>query len=224
MQSNEAILLVLVVILIVIVVGQKRGYSFGQSGYDGCPTGCGCPKCQKKESFGGFSGDTTLRTNQRLRDDVRRGVKHDGSGPHPYDSALVTGELHKHYPAWSQDIQDISKGETAAWIASHGSDSQENYHTGSSDTAVGTSWQESSTDIVVNPRMREQHNAWVNEIKGKSSVAMVADNMDEPSAMAAPRSGINAFRFPGVTQDKNMMQVTEQDPRSHAMHATNYQL
>lgn len=219
MQSNESILIVLIVVLVVVVVCNPQ--ICPQSSDNNTCTSinhkdCDCDYKDHFQSCGGCG-------NQHLIN-AMRGMRHDGyNQPHPVKNA----DLAKNYNCWSATPDDLTQAQRNAWfeITSNGENSQFNPECPDTQHMSGSSlnYQDALVDLVADPRMRQQHSNWSNEVAPKSQTAMRVDDMDEASAMSSYNGhGLYTFRHAAPCQSDNKLFVTEEDPESFAKHTTKF--
>jgi hypothetical protein len=150
---------------------------------------------------------------------AKRGVRHDAQGQPSY---LQKMQLSDYY-ATGADLmpQDVDKAEQQAWFraippggAKAHYNTEEGFYAGSDMTQSHTPGYDMDydgtylTDLVINPRMRANHNAWVEEMKPWSGVSKKVDTLEVENYL--PRVGITAFRMSAPPQ-YNPLQLTEVD-------------
>jgi hypothetical protein len=233
MQSNEAILIVLLVVLIVVVAFQGRG--FGRGGYDGCPSGCGCPRCIKGSFTSSMpasatSSVTSPHTPIQMQHGAIRGARHDA---YNQDHAYLSADLAKNYRSWAAAPRDLEEAQRAAWFEAVSNGNNSYYNTEAGGNAASElvqhhtpgpsiNYQDTLVDLVVDPRMRAQQANWHSEVAPKSMGAMKVDTLDEAAAMASQRGhGLYAFRFPAPSQ-QNPLFITDQNAESYGVHTTKF--
>ena len=233
MKSNEAILIVLLVVLIVVVTFQ--GCGFGQGGYDGCPSGCGCPRCMKgsfTSSMPAAASSSVMSpyTPINMQDGAIRGVRHDA---YNQDHAYISADLAKNYRSWTAAPRDLEEAQRAAWFeaVSNGNNSYHNTEAGGNSASEliqhhtpgpSINYQDTLVDLVADPRMRAQQANWYSEVAPKSQTAMKVDTIDEAAAVSTQRGhGLYAFRFPAPTQH-NPLFITDQDVESFGVQTTKF--
>lgn len=203
MKDNETILVALLIVLIIAVV-----YMVWRK------------ESKKSEPF--ITDNPYAIINHENA--AKRGVRHDAAYQQP--SYLSKMQLADYY-ATGADLmpQDVSKAEQEAWFAasdtsghagnynveegfSPGSDLSQYHGPAPSMDYDGTYL----TDLVISPRMRANHNQWVEEMKPWSGVSKTVDTLEVENYQ--PRTGITAFRMPAPPQ-YNPMQLTEVDQNDH---------
>lgn len=123
--------------------------------------------------------------------------------------------------------EQIAEAEREQWLAATDAD-----HTGSFNPELSQDMQTDTmqyhtaqpnidysgyiTDLVADPRTRENHQRWAEEMKPWSGTAMTVDNMDE--AMEAGVDFVGLRRPQGVQQN-NPHQLTERDSNTFAGNA-----
>jgi hypothetical protein len=228
MQSNEAILIVLLVVLIVVVAFQGRG--FGRGGYDGCPSGCGCPRCKK----GSFTSSMPAPASSSVVSPYTptRGARHDA---YNQDHAYLSADLAKNYRSWAAAPRDLEEAQRAAWFeaVSNGNNSYYNTEAGGNSASEliqhhtpgpAINYQDTLVDLVADPRMRAQQANWHSEVAPKSQTAIKVDTLDEAAAISNQRGhGLYAYRFPAPSNNNhNPLFITEQDAESFGVHTTKF--
>ena len=123
--------------------------------------------------------------------------------------------------------EQIAEAEREQWLAATEAD-----HTGSYDPELSQDMQSDTmqyhtaqpsidysgyiTDLVADPRTRENHQRWAEEMKPWSGTAMTVDNMDE--AMEASTDFIGLRRPQSIGQN-NPLQLTERDGNTFSSNA-----
>ena len=160
----------------------------------------------------------------------RAGVRNDTAGygsqrtPHPHSvqtrngpylsAQKVAGAEQQAWAPYTPDAVvhfDPSKGSYAGADASQ--------HVGQSQTG---DWNEELSNLASDPRTRENHRQWANEVGPFSQGAMTVDNLDEAMVMSQHRQGITAFRALAPAQGPGTLQLTEIDPTHHADHFSKF--
>ena len=83
------------------------------------------------------------------------------------------------------------------------------YDTQACTSGANMDYNEHITDLVVDPKTRQNHKAWAKEMRPYSGTARTVDNMDEAVEQGIHRTGLG--RHQSVEQH-NPLQVTELDP------------
>lgn len=176
----------------------------------------------RKSSFGGFSeaaAEERGAANAAL--DARRGQRHDGvRQPRRYNGETLSGARYDRLTP-SVSAAEMEAAELAAWYeqtpdnavynseaaAEGGSAEVMQYHTG----ALGhTDYASHITDLVVDPNMRRNHDAWVRDTKPFSAMsASFVDDMDEAVAASLSYQGLR--RPQAVAQGRDALFITEAD-------------
>lgn len=235
MKTYEAVIIVLIIVVIVALAvrGRQTGLGFvGEAKVVGGKlekrvssliSGTGPQGQQDYQNFAAL-GQETAAENARILN--RTGVPNYAAGfgssrpPHPHDVATRNGsyispervaEAERNawapYSATATPHYDVRKGTYA------GNDLvQQMGHYQEGD------WAQQLSDLALDPRTREQHNQWVDEVGPFSQTAFSVDNLDEAVAMAQPRQGITAFRSLAPAQSSSSLFVTELGPDDHAEH------
>jgi hypothetical protein len=212
MQQGDAILTALLVILALVLVwhyaskksGNKDGFaSFTTfTGYQSPPPYTG----------GEFNPYTVL--NKQLG--AIRGYRNDG-----YDQAafyrLPQGQDTYNRAGATATPQELSAAERAAWFSAAGTDhaSSGGEHTteGFTDTSAhvtpqndGMNYGDYVTDLVTDPRTRDNHRRWVEEMQPWSGVARKVDTLEMDNYV-----DFIGLRRPQAVVQYNPMQLTEID-------------
>ena len=201
MTTNDVILVALIVVLIILVAYQSIGvakskghaesrhHNTSDSRYRGADTGY-------------YSSQRRGMQQQAMRQQAMR----------------QQGDLRP---------EQIAEAEREQWLAATDAD-----HTGSFNPELSQDMQTDTmqyhtaqpnidysgyiTDLVADPRTRENHQRWAEEMKPWSGTAMTVDNMDE--AMEAGVDFVGLRRPQGVQQN-NPHQLTERDSNTFAGNA-----
>jgi len=232
MQTNEAILVVLLVVLIFAVA--SRGFSRGQ-----CPPGCGCSSCQK--SAFSAKNSTVISPYTPLHHQVAAfsGAKHDAHNQrHHY---MNNQGFAKAIPEWTATPRDIEREHTSDWHSKRIEAAQQEAWTpatGSTegfnpepsyDPAFATTqhfeptpsidYQTALVDIVASPKMCETQKKWAQEVAPYSGRARVVDDLDEAVTLShANQHGLRlGYHERGGVQG-NGPQLLEVDSASAAPH------
>lgn len=206
MNSSHAILIALLVLLIAIVVWGMYGPGRGK-------------KC---EGFGPapLPHHTAYDLIHRQIGAIR-GVRNDGyNQPFPLNSVAAIDRYHRY--GANLKPEDISKAERTAWFMSGelGHTSFDNEQVFDPAAAI-TTWHATKegmnggmdygsyiTDLISDPRTRENHGRWVDEMKPWSGTSQKVDTLDE--AMEATLN-FQGLRRPQPVAQYNPMMLTEVD-------------
>ena len=146
---------------------------------------------------------------------------------HPHDCPVRTRNGHYMHPskiagaeqqAWAPYTPDTPGG----YDPTHGSYPGTDLTQQLGCHQVGD-WGEQLTSLAIDPRTRENHRQWANEVAPFSQGAFTVDNHDEAVVMSQPRVGITAFRALTPAQGPATLHLTEIDPTHHAEHFKKFQ-
>lgn len=238
MEWGNVILGILVVLFVVVIVfavilAQKSKKSGGPGGIKGAEMEARKDLDMNKEGMVmGPNGRMELRGWQQMYLQQRGKIRNDSAGygaqrqPHPYDVAVHDARLktfnardHGRAAASVMTPQRLAAAELTAW----GDDSEQpgsGYERftpqigGPAPPKREENWNELVTNLAIDPRTREQHKQWVNEVGPYSQGSFSPDNLDEAVAVnAAHGQGIYAFRRNAVAQGPCTLQITEADAK-----------
>lgn len=221
MKCNDSLLVALLAVLIIIVVFQsscwmKMRGDMHQRHHNSSCDGFASGLAHQHE---GDNPYTALHNKLELI----RGSRHDGYGqkpvwdqPHGLDRYIRSGAHLRP--------EDIAEAEREQWFAATEASHSEGFNTELSqdmqtDTMQYHTTQPSIdysgliTDLVVDPRTRENHQRWAEEMKPWSGTAMMVDNMDEAMEAGADFIGL---RRPQAIVQHNPLQLTERDTYTYA--------
>jgi hypothetical protein len=218
MQSNDAILIAILVVLVIIIVFQGGGWMKGRGGHrhDGFAAHCdsrdGCPPCNQQYPCGINNPYTVL--NQQL--DEIRGYRNDGYNQPPF-YRHPRGLDRYHRAGAHIKPEDIAEVERDKWYAGldacgTGQFNTEAVHDASADTmqyhcaSPAIDYGSFITDLVSDPRTRDNHRRWVEEMKPWSGTAMKVDDLD-----VEPTIDFIGLRRPQAVVQYNPLQLTEID-------------
>lgn len=220
MHPNVAILTALVVVLVIVVayqsgVGRKKKTETPPDGFV-ASTGAVVPTPYQGGEFNPY---TVL--NKRLS--TIRGARNDGAGnqkpfyrrPRGLDAYVQAGANVKP--------EQIAEAERQQWYAATASDNTDSFnpelaHEGFTDTmqyhtqAPAIDYDSYITDLVSDPRMRDNHQKWVEEMKPWSGVAMKVDTLEMDNYV-----DFTGLRRPQAVVQYNPMQLTEIDTNDLAV-------
>lgn len=215
MHSENALLFALLVVLVIIVASQggvwgRRCDKFAA----GEPAAPAQDNPLPKYRQGKFNPYTVLNTEL----DEERGSAPAGFNQPPF-WRQPHGLDRYHRSGASVRPEQIAEAERDQWFSAVGAD-----RTGAFNTELGHDSQSDSmqyhtaqpnldynsliTDLVLDPRARENHRRWVEEMQPWSGTAMMVDDMDE--AMEASTDFIGLRRPQAIVQ-YNPLQLTERD-------------
>jgi hypothetical protein len=220
MKPNDAIMVALLVVLVVVVIhyGQSN-----RSGFAALPPG-GAYATTGHQAYdpGSYNPYTVL--NKQIG--LLRGAKHDAYGQPPlWEQPHGLDRYHRSGASIKPEM--IAAAERDAWFtpdtpeeggASEGFDPGD---TGMMATSATTADPSRSSDpkpsmdyggyiadLIVDPRTRDNHAKWVEEMGPWSGGPMIVDNMDE--AMEATTHFVG-LRRPQPVAQYNPLQLTERD-------------
>jgi hypothetical protein len=147
-------------------------------------------------------------------------LRNDATKQTPEWQRQPHGRDNYHHAGAYMTPEQISEAEREQWYSASDADNSGTFNTELTQDAQTDTMQYHSSepaidynsqivDLVVDPRTRENHNRWVEEMKPWSGTAMTVDDMDE--AMEATVDFIGLQRPLGCAQ-YNPFQVTERDP------------
>ena len=206
MESKPAVLFALVIVLILVgayvLVGQKKKAGEGYVAY----TGAVVPKPYQGSTFNPY---TVL--NKKLS--TVRGYRNDGYNQTPF-YRRPRGIDAYHQAGATVKPEQIAAAERSAFYAptvaaGAGTFNPERAHEGFTDTddnVPGIDYDSYITDLVVDPRTRDNHRKWVEEMKPWSGVAMKVDNLEMDNYV-----DFIGLRRPQAVVQYNPMQLTEID-------------
>jgi hypothetical protein len=212
-MSNDALLVALLVVLIIVVAFQGNG-PLMMKGRGGKCDGFTAGAVHQQYTPGPHNPYTVL--NKQL--DAVRGQRNDGYNqaplwqqPHGLDRYHRSGaHLRPEQIAEAEREQwfsDTGMGHSEGFNPEHAQDTQTDtmrYHS----TQPGIDYSGYITDLVVDPRTRDNHRRWVEEMKPWSGTAMMVDNMDEAMEAGTHFTGL---RRPQAVVQHNPLQLTERD-------------
>jgi len=220
MKSNDAVLVALLVVLVLIVAyqsgwmkSQGRGSGGGEDFAAATAATAAAPVHQQYPP-GHHNPYTVL--NKQL--DAVRGHRHDGynqpplwrqphgldryhrSGAHLTPERVAEAEREQWYSA--TEVDQTGSYNTELAHDAHADVMQ--YHT----AQPAIDYSGFITDLVVDPRTRDNHQRWAEEMKPWSGTAAMVDDMDE--AMEASTHFVGLRRPQAIVQH-NPLQLTERD-------------
>ena len=224
MKPSEAILVGLLVVLTLFVVCQGGGWGSRRRHHT--------PAHHKPAHHDNFAGSaqspwrqgshnpyTTL--NKQL--DTVRGWRHDG-----YNQTPLWQQPHGldryHRSGANLRPEDVAEAEREQWFAANDENNTGGYNTELAQDAQADAMQYHTaqpaidysghiTDLVIDPRTRENHQRWVEEMRPWSGTAMIVDDMDEALEASAHFTGL---RRPQSVVQHNPLQLTERDSSTFA--------
>jgi hypothetical protein len=227
MQSNQALLIAALVVLTIIVAffgyrawskkNETNGTNEGFVGPSHRQVHLGKNPHQQYVE-GKYNPYTVL--NKQL--DETRGYRNDGyNQPSFYRHPQGLDRYHRSGANLSPE--DISEAERDLWYSSLETSSAEkfnpeNSHDAAADstryheTAPGIDYDTYVTDLISDPRTRDNHRRWVAEMKPWSGVAMKVDTLD-----LEPYVNFTGLRRPQAVVQNNPLQLTEVDTHDLAV-------
>lgn len=217
MKTNDAVLIALLVVLVIIVAYQGRDWMRGRGSYDGFAGSGGCNPHQQYPE--GYHNPYTV-LNKKL--DEIRGYRDDGFNQVPY-YRLPRGLDRYHRAGANIKPEMIAEAEREQWYAGLDADSAGQFNTElMSDPAAETfqphcpapaiDYDGYIADLVVDPRTRDNHRRWIEEMKPWSGTAMMVDNLD-----MEPTIDFIGLRRPQAVVQYNPLQLTEIDTHDLAV-------
>lgn len=225
------VVLFLILIVFAVLMSRKSKKAGGPGGIKGAEMEAK-KEFEKENMVMGPDGRMELRGWQQMYLQQRGKIRNDSAGygaqrqPHPYDVAVhdartstFNAREHGRAPASVMTPQRLAAAELTAW----GDDSDKpgsGYERFTPQLGAPApakherNWNELVTDLAIDPRTREQHKQWVNEVGPFSQGSFSVDNLDEAVAVnAAHGQGIYAFRRNAVAQGPCTLQITEADAK-----------
>jgi hypothetical protein len=233
MASKDSILVALIVVLAIVIAsqcgagGRLRDWwdrLRHREGFSGTTVTPGGPITRVHYPYHAGPNNPYTVLNKEI--DEIRGARNDGYNqppiwrqPHGLDRYHRSGAYIKP--------DRIAEAEREAWYAAAEAEADatggyfdaEGATTPSAETFQGSAprasmdYQGYITDLIVDPRTRENHSQWVEEMKPWSGTAMTVDNLDE--AMEATTDFIG-LRRPQMVAQFNPLQLTERDTYTFA--------
>jgi hypothetical protein len=216
MRSNDAILIALLVVLVIIVACQIAGRARDRGGCDGF-TGAS-PHRQYDPGDGPYNPYTVL--NKQL--DAVRGIRNDGyNQPSLLNHPRGLDRYHRAGANLTPEM--VAEAEREQWFAANGGREGFNpepsddpgadmmqYHAAAPDIDYNTY----VTDLIADPRLRENQRRWVEEMKPWAGTAMTVDNLD-----LEPYVDFTGLRRPQAVVQFNPLQLTEVDASDLSVNA-----
>lgn len=213
MHSEDSVLLAVLVALVVLMAWRCRPASEkfdpGQcraSLAAGAATG---------ESFSpGAPGVPAYPPRARLQNelDMLKGARlDDGYGQIPLDRR--PGGLDRYHRSCADlDISQLARAEQEQWFSAESAHETFDAHGGPTELPGGAEdcggYSDYVTDIVTDPRTRENHQKWVDEMRPWAGTAKTVDNFD-----VEPYLDFRGLRRPEAVVQHNPQQLTEVDSR-----------
>jgi hypothetical protein len=208
MKSNDAILIALLVVLVIVVVCWGGGWMKKRGRFDGFTTTQAAPF-----EYGTYNPYTVL--NQQLSE--IRGYRNDGYNQKPFYE-LPQGLDRYHRSGADIKPEEVSRAERDAWyfaptrdhagtfntelIQDPTSDTMQFHDTSVPDIDYGTY----ITDLIIDPRTKDNHQRWVEEMRPWSGTATTVDTFD-----VEPYIDFIGLRRPQAVVQFNPLQLTEVD-------------
>lgn len=218
MKSNDAILVALLVVLVIIVAYQGSGWMKGRGGScDGFAADSAGPLHQQ---------DLPRRHKLNKQLDSIRGHRHDG-----YNQVPLWRQPHGldryHRSGAHLRPEHFAEAEREQWFAATEADRSGSFNTELSQDAQtdtmqyhtaqpGIDYSGYITDLVVDPRTRDNHQRWAEEMKPWSGTAMMVDDMSEALEATTHFTGL---RRPQAIVQHNPLQLTENDTHTFSSNA-----
>lgn len=221
MHASETVLLALLIILIVVIVCQSRSRWMGDSGKQ-YSSEYGRSYCQPAGCREGMTGGSPAYysnhpyaiLNHQM--DMRHGNRHDVHNQAHYLDTMAGADYHASGAHLMP--QDVEKAMRESWFAApfsdattHNYDVDLGYSAGEDamqyhQPEPGIDYDRYVTDLVVGPRMRENHSRWVQEMKPWSQGVLKVDTLEVENYL--PFTGL---RRPQPVAQYNPLQLTEVD-------------
>jgi hypothetical protein len=220
MKTNDAIAVALLVLLVLLVAYHGGGWAKRWGGGWAKKWGGGWAK----KGGGGFTHNPYATLDRQL--DAIRGQRHDGYNQPP--QWRQPRGLDRHHRAGARlQPEDIAEAERELWHAAAEADRTAEFNAELSQDAQTDTMQYHTaqpninysgyiTDLVVDPRTRDNHRRWAEEMKPWSGTAMMVDDLNE--AMEASTDFVGLRRPQAITQF-NPLQLTERDTHTFSSNA-----
>ncbi len=152
----------------------------------------------------------------------RFGIRHDAYNQPPH---MTINSMDRYFRSGANlSPEDIAEAERESWFTATQSDCTAGYNTEEgfdpgSDTmqyynkAPAIDWNTYAVDLIVDPRMRENHRRWVKEMQPWSGVSKKVDTLEVENY--TDRTGIRSFSWQPPAQH-NPLQLTEVDSHDFA--------
>lgn len=223
MQTGDAVLIALLVVLAIVIAyhfmsKKKEGFTTHAAPEATFTTFTGY-KSPPPFTGGEFNPYTVL--NRKLG--AIRGYRNDGFDQAAYYTLPQGQDTYNHSGA-SVTPQQISAAERAAWFSSSGIDhassgGEHSVHESFTDTSAhvtpqndGMNYGDYVTDLVTDPRTRDNHRRWVEEMQPWSGVARKVDTLEMDNYV-----DFQGLRRPQAVVQYNPMQLTEIDTNDLAV-------
>jgi hypothetical protein len=200
MKSNDAVLVALLVVLVLIVAYQGSSWMRG-GGCDAFSAGpSNNPYAALNKQLDAARGSRVDGYNQPRSLDARArdqsGQSSFGGRSGPEAVAEAEREL------WNAALEADNAGSFNSEVAQDVSADTMQYHS----AAPPGDYDSYITDLVVDPRTRDNHRKWVEEMKPWSGTAMTVDDLD-----LEPTVDFIGLRRPQAVAQYNPLQLTEID-------------
>jgi hypothetical protein len=224
MKLNDVLLGVLITLIVIIFAyhaGWMKKHGSWSKKHGGSCDGFAAGEAQQWRP-GAHNPYTVL--NKQL--DSVRGYRHDG-----YNQAPLWRQPHGldryHRAGAHLRPEQIAEAEREQWFAATEADQSGGFNTeltqdAQTDTMQyhtsqpGIDYSGYITDLVVDPRTRDNHQRWAEEMKPWSGTAMMVDDLDE--AMEAGTDFVGLRRPQAIVQH-NPLQLTERDTNTFSSNA-----
>lgn len=214
MKSNEAILVAILVVLVIIVAFHGGSWIRGErasEGFAGAACGSGANPHQR---YPGSAHNPYTVLDKQLEE--IRGYRNDGYAQPPW-YRHPHGLDRYHLAGANVKPEMISAAEREQWFAAAGTERAGHFNTEHMTSQAEDTMQYHSpipdidygdyiTDLVTDPRTRDNHKRWVEEMKPWSGTAMKVDNLDMENYV-----DFIGLRRPQAVVQYNPLQLTEID-------------
>lgn len=215
MKAKDAILVALLVVLVIIVVYQgskwMKGKGAGSEGFDSDKSDS-LAAAHQPYPGGKYNPYTVL---QKQLGEIR-GYRNDGYDQPPFWRLPHGLDRYHRSGAWLKP-EDIAEAERAQWYAAADAATTGNFNSELAHDAAKETFQAHEpqpgidyasyiTDLVVDPRTKDNHRRWVEEMKPWSGTAMKVDTLDMETYV-----DFIGLRRPQAVVQYNPLQLTEID-------------
>jgi hypothetical protein len=221
MKSRDAVLLALLVVLAIVLAYHFGGGKKLLGGAEGFAAGGpGCAAVHQQYTAGDPPYNPYMSLNKQL--DAIRGYRNDGYNQPPMYSFPYGLDAYHRSGAYLRP-EDLAEAEREAWFSALDADQSGQFntelaHEGFTDTmqyhtaAPALDYGSYVTDLVVDPRTRDNHQRWVEEMKPWSGVAMKVDNLEMDNYV-----DFIGLRRPQAVVQYNPLFITEIGPEDLAV-------
>ena len=214
MRTRDAVLFAALVVLVVALLYYGRGWlsSGSRDGFRGANTAYG--NVHQQYPDGRWNPYTVL--HKQL--DTIRGYHNDGFRQPPFWRS-PKGLDRYHRSGASMKPEMIAEAEREQWYAAAGTDQAGHFNTELVQDPAKETFQYHTpnqaidygsyiTDLIVDPRTKDNHERWVEEMKPWSGTAMAVDDLEEAQEATVDFIGL---RRPQAVVQYNPLQLTERD-------------